>query len=435
MINICPYRRNNSLLLKFQIVEWTVQRTDLSYHLHRLLNYEFNISELSSMTQPVLPGINSFLSEAVLYKNKRLALVTNDAAKTTDGILSRVALLKNDFNLVKIFSPEHGITVAGADGAFQNNNTDRFTGLPVISLYGNHIFPTGQDLSDIDIVLFDIPDVGCRFYTYLWTMTYVMESCALYGKQLIILDRPNPIGGNMAMAEGPMLDEINCSSFIGRWSIPVRHSCSLGELALFFSSTKINNPDLKIVRVKNWQRNQMAGTAGFDFIPTSPAIQNISTALLYPGTGLLEGINVNEGRGTDKPFSIFGAPWINADKLMKAFQSKNLPGISVKTCTYTPTDSLYKEEKCSGLELFITEPLKLRPVKTGIEILRTLIHLFPAEIKQRLYSTRANPSGLGHLDKLLGVENVFEKIKNNTPLLTEVAAEWTGNINSFLLYK
>lgn len=386
------------------------------------------------MTQLVLPGINSFLSLSPEYKNKRLAIVTNNAAKTTDGIFSRVALAKNNFNLIKIFSPEHGISATGEDGAFQNNSTDSFTKLPVISLYGNHISPKEEDLADIDIVLFDIPDVGCRFYTYLWTMTYAMEACALYKKQLIILDRPNPIGGNIEKAEGPMLDENTCSSFIGRWSIPVRHSCTLGELAQYFVFTKNITLDLKIITVKNWQRNEMAGTNGFDFYPTSPAIKNISTALLYPGTGLLEGINVNEGRGTDKPFSILGAPWIDAGKLLEEFQSKKLPGISAMSCTYIPTDSLYKEEKCNGLELNITDEFLFHPVQTGIVILQAIARLFPGNIKERFYTTRANPTGSGHLDKLLGVENAFAKIRTGFPINTDVSKSWPADINPFLLY-
>src|SRR5215204_2084440 len=232
--------------------------------------------------QQVVSGIDIFLQDPEVNKNSRFAIVTNNAAFTSDRILSRLALANKGFNLIKIFSPEHGISVRGADGSFQKNAIDIKTGLPIISLYGDRLMPTEEDLKDIDIVLFDIPDVGCRFYTYLWTMTYIMEACAKYNKQLIILDRPNPISGDLDMAEGPVLDEENCSSFIGRWSIPIRHSCTLGELATYFSNKKVNGLDLKIIPVKNWDRNQIAGIPGFEFYPTSPAIQNISAALIYP---------------------------------------------------------------------------------------------------------------------------------------------------------
>ena len=217
--------------------------------------------------QQVISGIDAFLQDPEVNKNLRFAIVTNNAAFTSARILSRLELVDKGFNLVKIFSPEHGISVKGEDGAYQKDAIDIKTALPIISLYGDRLMPSEEDLKDIDIVLFDISDVGCRFYTYLWTMTYVMEACAKYNKPLIILDRPNPIGGNLEMAEGPMLDEKNCASFIGRWSIPIRHSCTLGELSTHFSDRKIKGLDLKVVRVKNWDRNQAAN----DFYPNGYA--------------------------------------------------------------------------------------------------------------------------------------------------------------------
>ena len=190
----------------------------------------------------VLFGADSFIKQAARFKNVRIGFVTNNAATTSKGVQSRIALVDAGFAITKLFSPEHGLTTKGKDGAYQNNTIDPYTHLPVVSLYGEHLMPSANDMNDIDIVLFDIPDVGCRFYTYLWTMTYVMETCALHNKPLIILDRPNPISGAIKKAEGPMLDEKNCSSFIGRWDIPIRHSCTLGELATYFSvSRKINN--------------------------------------------------------------------------------------------------------------------------------------------------------------------------------------------------
>ena len=315
--------------------------------------------------QQVISGIDIFLQATEVNKNSRFAIVTNNAAFTSARILSRLALVEKGFKLVKIFSPEHGISVKVADGLFQKDSIDIKTALPIISLYGDRLKPTEEDLKDIDIVLFDIPDVGCRFYTYLWTMTYVMEACAKYNKQLIILDRPNPISGNLEMAEGPILDEKNCASFIGRWSIPIRHSCTLGELATYFSNKKIKGLDLKVVPVKNWDRNRIVN----DFYPTSPAIQNISTAVVYPGMGLLEGINVNEGRGTDKPFLRFGAPWINAEELQVEMGNKKITGIEIRPCYYLPTDSLYKNEKCYGLELSVTDTNKFHPVVFFIDII------------------------------------------------------------------
>ena len=380
--------------------------------------------------QQVISGIDAFLQDPEVNKNSRFAIVTNNAAFTSERILSRLALIEKGFNLVKIFSPEHGISVKGEDGVYQKDAIDVKTALPIISLYGDRLMPTEEDLKDIDIVLFDIPDVGCRFYTYLWTMTYVMEACSKFNKQLIILDRPNPIGGNLEMAEGPMLDEKDCASFIGRWSIPIRHSCTLGELAIYFSIKKMKGLDLKIVKVKNWDRGRIVS----DFCPTSPAIQNILTALVYPGMGLLEGVNVNEGRGTDKPFMQFGAPWINAEELQMELKNKNVTGIDLKPCSYIPADSLYKNEACDGLELNLTDINKFRPVAFGIDLISVLLKLYPQWIKERAYITNANPSGGGHLDKLLGIKNVFETLKDGKTIQTDFSKTWLSEISSFLLY-
>ena len=387
-----------------------------------------------AVMQQVIPGIDGFLQKTELFKNHRLGLVTNNAAFTSGRLLSRLALLKNGFNLVKIFSPEHGISVKGEDGVYQSHSTDIKTDLPVISLYGDRLMPSEEDLAGTDVILFDIPDVGCRFYTYLWTMTYVMEACAKYNKQLIILDRPNPIGGDLSKTEGPMLDEINCSSFIGRWSMPVRHSCTLGELANYFLAKKVNGLDLKIIAAQNWKRDRIAGTDGFDFYPTSPAIQNISTALVYPGMGLLEGINVNEGRGTAHPFMQFGASWINAEELKTVIIQKDLPGIDIKSCSYIPIDSLYKNENCNGLELKITDPGKFRPVSFGMHLIAALHKLYPDQVKERAYVTNANPSGKGHLDKLLGIKNASDLFRHETAIKTEVSGAWSMEVGSYLLY-
>ena len=383
--------------------------------------------------QQVLPGIDVFLQDPGVNKNSKFAIITNNAAFTSDRILSRLALVNKGFGLVKIFSPEHGISVRGEDGVYQKDAVDIKTALPIISLYGDRLMPTEDDLKDIDIVLFDIPDVGCRFYTYLWTMTYVMEACAKYNKQLIILDRPNPIGGNQEMAEGPMLDEKNCSSFIGRWSIPIRHSCTLGELANYFSNKKVKGLDLKIIPVKNWQRDQMAGT-GFDFYPTSPAIKNIETALVYPGMGLLEGINVNEGRGTDKPFIQFGAPWINGEALHAELNKRSCAGIKMSPCSYFPIDSLYKNETCYGLDLKVTDAHRFHPVNFGIDLISVLFKLYPQQVKERAYVTNANPTGGGHLDKLMGAKDSFDLFKAGRAHQPDISISWLQEITPYLLY-
>lgn len=384
------------------------------------------------MSSPLQYGIDYLLLNHP-FKQQRFALVTNNAARTVSGESSRTALLKNKFHLTKLFSPEHGITVTGADGKEQHNSTDAVTGLPVISLYGKKLKPSQEDLTDIDAVLFDIPDAGCRFYTYLWTMAYVMEACAQNNKPFIILDRPNPVGALIENAEGPFLDEATCSSFIGRWSIPLKHSCTLGELALYFAAARLPQLSIEVIPVQNYQRHY-TGLNEFPFIPTSPALQTIESAMLYPGTGLLEGVNINEGRGTHHSFTGTGAPWIQAAQLCEAMNALQLPGVIFSTIQYKAAAPPYTNEICSGVQMRVTNHLQLKAVHTGISMLQTIAALYPRQLQERLYPTHANPSGTQHLDKLLGIRNAFELIVSGTPFNTEVAEEWHKKIQPYLLY-
>ncbi|CAN5578353.1 DUF1343 domain-containing protein [soil metagenome] len=382
------------------------------------------------MTQ-VKFGVDQLIEQDALPKIKRMALVCNHASLTAHGIPTRLALLKHGFNLVKLFSPEHGLNAKGIDGTFQKDGKDELTGLPVISLYGDRLAPTGQDLFDVDYVLFDVPDIGCRFYTYLWTMTHVMEACTEFAKPLIILDRPNLIGGNLSLTEGPMLDEICCASFIGRWNIPLRHSCTLGELAKYFKAVKMPALQLEVIPAKNWDRIK---NTGYIFTPTSPAITGKTAALLYPGMGLLEGINVNEGRGTPSPFEICGAPWIDPYQLHETFSHAANAGVVCEPVSYIPDAGLYAGEICTGLKFTVVDDTVFRPVQTGISLVRCIDQCAGSDLAERLYCTLANPSGNSHLDKLLGVQHAFNLIKNGVAINTSVSQQWIELINNFLLY-
>jgi uncharacterized protein YbbC (DUF1343 family) len=378
----------------------------------------------------ILPGIDNFL-QSTSYRNRRIALLCNEASVTSNGIRSRVALKDNGFKIVKLFSPEHGLNALGEDGHYQPDGIDSVTGLPIMSLYGDHLAPQEEDFRNIDMVLFDLPDIGCRFYTYLWTMTYMMEACAAFSIPFVITDRPNPIGGNLLQTEGPMLDEANCSSFIGRWSIPLKHSCTLGELAIYFKATKVPALQLAIIPVNNWQREIRDAST---FTPTSPAIKKLNTALLYPGTGLLEGINVNEGRGTEFPFEVCAAPWINQEELRSYFMLINQAGLHVEAISYVAKSGLYAGEVCDGIKFSVMDANSFQAVGMGISIIRTLMKLYPDRVGERLYQTVANPGGQGHLDKLLGIPDAFYRLKNGEKIITNVSEEWSGVINDYLIY-
>jgi uncharacterized protein YbbC (DUF1343 family) len=382
------------------------------------------------ISRQVRTGIDQLIARATEFKGKRIALVCNEASLITDAVPSRVALIQNGFSLVKLFSPEHGLKSAGEDGSYQAHGTDSLTGLEVISLYGDALAPGEADLDNVDLVIFDLPDIGCRFYTYLWTMTCIMESCEKFNVSLLIADRPNPIAGRFEYAEGPMPDPA-CASFIGRWSMPLKHNCTLGELARYFQPVHTPNLWLEIMPMDNWNRSQ---TGGFPFFPTSPSIRSRKAASLYPGTGLLEGICINEGRGTSRPFEQFGAPWIHAPDLKDLIDSFGIPDLSTQTVTFIPASGLYRGETCHGLFLENTCMSECKPVAMGIKIIESLFTLYPDKIRERLYPTVANPGGSGHLDKLLGIPDALHRIVKNKNIVTEIGKEWEQSMRDFLIY-
>jgi uncharacterized protein YbbC (DUF1343 family) len=386
-------------------------------------------------------GIDILLASSPSWKNDRIGLVTNHAATTKDSTPSREALLKQQFNIQKLFSPEHGLDVSGADGHEMKDGVDILTGLPVISLYSTKLAPSKEDFDELDIILFDIPDVGSRFYTYLWTMTHVMEACAFHKKKLVILDRPNPVSGNMDLAEGPMLDESQ-ASFIGRWAIPVRHSCTLGELALYFNASRNIQCDLEIIKCEGWERNFFYPDWGMRFVPTSPAIQSFESMLLYPGLCLLEATNISEGRGTDYSFCCAGAPWIRGEAIAGILNEMGLDDLTVIPIKFTPADknSKYYGQLCGGVQLEVREPDFFQSVSYGLILIRLIKQMYPQQFAWAPYPTLVNPTGKQHLDKLLGMadsEKIFElslpKFIAEITRITQCRG-WKEEIKSSLLY-
>lgn len=389
------------------------------------------------MLTKVKYGIDVLIENNPTWKTKKIGLVTNAAAKTNQHQSSYLALLEAGFNIIKLFSPEHGFDTKGADGVSIKNQTDSCTQLPIVSLYGDHLSPSGEDLADLAIILFDIPDVGVRFYTYLWTLTYVLEACKKHHKAIIVLDRPNPIAGNLKQSEGPMLNEIHCSSFIGRWNIPLKHSCTLGELALYFNATKFINADLTVIACKNWNRNDYQPNWGIEFIPTSPAIRNFNSAMLYPGLGLLEATNISEGRGTNLPFEIAVAPWLTEIDFIKVEKDLNL---SFNPIEITPTEGKYINEKCFGLQMKQNSHPQFKALEFGLLLIKLIKDRFPEYFKWQTYPTHVNTTGKKHLDKLLGIPNSQQIFELPLPLFkTEIkmicsTTDWQQIIKPYLSY-
>ena len=384
-------------------------------------------------------GVDEIILQNPAWKTKRIGLVTSDAATTNTGILSRTALLNAGFNIVLLFSPEHGISAKAPDGEAQQNGIDEITGLPIISLYGNKSMPTAEDLENIDLLLFDIPDIGARFYTYLWTLTYVLEACAIHKKELIVLDRPNPVSGNFDAAEGPFLEE-GSSSFIGRWNIPIKHSCTLGELALYFNNKKNIDASLTVVTVKNWDRDTYVTNWETNFVPTSPAIQNPNSMLLYPGLCLLEATNLSEGRGSQYSFETAAAPWLQTNEIIGFINQSFGDEIKASSISITPISGKYAQTLCKGIHFEVIDPLFYKPVFFGLLLLYIIRAKHPQAFLWAPYKTAVNPSGKNHLDKLLGINNaqkLFElplpQFIANCTKLTHCAG-WPEQMIPYLLY-
>ena len=384
-------------------------------------------------------GIDIILKNEPNWKKDRIAMLTNDAARTSSGIQSRLALKNAGFNLITIFSPEHGINTLGEDGALIHDGIDALTGLPVISLYGEKYIPTADDLKKIDILLFDVPDAGTRFYTYLWSMTYWIEAAAKYNKQVFILDRPNPLGGNLTLSEGPMLDE-SITSFIGRFNIPVKHQCTLGELAIYFNTIQNWGANLKVIQCEGWQREQLFFDWHQKWINPSPALQNIEAALLYPGLCFFEATNVSVGRGTPYSFEWIGAEWLNQKEIMMLAQ--NMLGEDFKlepinlAIQVANVSSIFK-----GIRIKVKDPYHYPAVMNGLLLLKLIKDLHPNDFKWMPYPTNANPSGENHLSLLLGIQDAEQLFQlplkdwlQNCMKIIKVR-NWSHTITPFLLYE
>lgn len=390
------------------------------------------------MTTKFRLGVDIMLSRPVFGKKERLGLITNNAALTSGFIPSRKALMQ-EYNLVKLFSPEHGLDAAGADGHFMHNRTDALTGLPVVSLYGERLAPDQQNLEDIDCLLVDLPDIGSRFYTYLWTMTHALEACAQFNKPLFIADRPNPLSGDLSLAEGPMLDEQQAASFIGRWRMPVRHSCTLGELALYFNAVKKINCPLQVIPCEGWNRNSLHPDHCTSFVPPSPAISCFESALLYPGLCFLEATNISEGRGTALPFRIAGAPWMKPEKITERFNAMT-QGAIAREVDFLPEAGKYAGQSCKGIMLHVSDPYFFRPVKSGLMLLKLIIDAHPQDFAWAAYPTHVNRSGSNHLQLLTGqkqAETLFDLPMQDFKEKLETfisAGQWVADVNPYLLY-
>ncbi|MBL8206806.1 MAG: DUF1343 domain-containing protein, partial [Blastocatellia bacterium] len=334
-------------------------------------------SNIFSSPRSTLNGIDVLARDNyTLLKGKRVGLITNHTGKDRSGNTTIDLLFKApDVKLVALFSPEHGIRGA-LDQEKITNSTDEKTGLPIFSLYGETRKPTDEMLKNLDVLVFDIQDIGARFYTFISTMGLALESAAKSKVKFIVLDRVNPING--AGVEGPIADADKLS-FIAHHRMPIRHGMTVGELAQLFNTERNLNADLQIVKVENWRRRAWFDETGMTWINPSPNMRSLTQATLYPGVCLLEPTNVSVGRGTDTPFEVIGAPYIDGQKLATALNAAKLNGVRFVPVRFTPTTSVNKGLDCGGVNLIITNRDAFEPVLTGLEMAAQIYKLYPKE--------------------------------------------------------
>ncbi len=317
-------------------------------------------------------------------RHKRIGLVTNHSGLTLAGERTiDVLAARDDLYLDKLFAPEHGL--GGRRDERVEDGIDEASGLPMFSLFNQaqRYRPSAQQLHGLDVVLYDIQDIGCRFYTYLSTLGYVLEACAENGVAVYVLDRPNPIGG--LNVEGPSSDAA-LESFVAYHPMPLRHGMTVGEMARLFNRERRINADLRVVTMAGWQRQFWHPDTGQRWVDPSPNIRDVTAAALFPGVGLLECTNVSVGRGTDRPFHVFGAPWIQADALAARLAERDLPALSFEPITFLPDDSRHKchGQVCEGVRFVVEDVHELEPARLGLALIESLRDLYPTtwEYKQ-----------------------------------------------------
>ena len=374
---------------------------------------------LPRRTREVSAGVDALVSDGFRQiAGKRAGLVTNRTGRARSGrstveILASAEAKRAGVELVRLFSPEHGLKTDSEEKV--PDSVDPVSKLPVRSLFGETRRPRPQDFDGLDVLLYDIQDVGARFYTYLTTMGYVMEEAAKAGVPILVLDRPNPIGGDAV--EGPAADSDKLS-FTAYHPIPIRTGMTIGELALLFNSEREIGADLRVVKMRGWSRALWFDETGLEWVNPSPNMRSLAAAALYPGVGLLETTNLSVGRGTDTPFEIVGAPWIEASRLAEVLAARAIPGVRFSPLHFTPIASAYAGQRCGGIRIDVVDREALRPVSLGMEIATALRDLYPVDWQRE------------KLLQLLANQDAFRRLERGEPA-SRIVASWQKDLEEF----
>lgn len=356
------------------------------------------------------------------FAGKRIGLITNLTGRDRNGVLT-VEVLRREpsLTLAALFSPEHGFygveegPVESPVG-FKGGRGGGGSSLIIHSLYGDTRRPTAAMLAGLEGLVFDIQDIGTRFYTYATTMAYAMEEAAAHGLPMVVLDRPNPINGTQV--QGPLLDAGELS-FVGYAPIPLRHGMTMGELARYFNEELDIGADLTVIEVEGWQRRNWYDATGLTWVNPSPNMRNLVQATLYPAVGPLETTNLSVGRGTDEPFEWFGAPWIDARRLAAFLNAADLPGIRFVPRARTPDTSVYADELCHGVDLLLTDRNTFAAGRTAITLAHALHTLYPDDWEMERFP------------RLWGRPEVVDQLRSGLST-AEIAASWQDDLRAFL---
>ncbi|MEG0692238.1 MAG: DUF1343 domain-containing protein [Oscillospiraceae bacterium] len=343
-------------------------------------------------------GIDNIKAAESLLKGAKIGLITNPTG-LDKNFKSTIDILNEDYQLVCMFSPEHGVRGDLQAGDHVESYTDSKTNLPVYSLYGTSPHIKSEIMDTIDIIVFDIQDVGARFYTYLYTLAYAMQDCKKAGKRVVVLDRINPISANKV--EGTVLDK-NFTSFVGRFPIATRYSLTIGEYANYINDTQDIHCDLTVVKCTGYNRSLYFDETGLTFVSPSPNLPTIDSCICYIGTCLFEGTNLSEGRGTTKPFELIGAPFLNAKAVIAEMSQVPHEGVLLRETYFTPSFSKYQSTLCSGIALHITDKNVFEPFKLGVRLL-DIIRKTHSEFE---FIKPLKEGGKPFIDLLLGTDEI-----------------------------
>lgn len=379
----------------------------------------------------VQSGAEVLISEKLdLLEGRRVGLVTNHSAVVGDDHLIDL-LDEAGIEITALFGPEHGIRGDADAGEKIDNSIDEKTGAPIYSLYGQNRKPTAEMLENVDILMYDIQDIGARFYTYISTLGYAMQAAAENNIPFVVLDRPNPLGGELV--EG-FVREPEYESFVGLYPIPVVHGLTVGELAkMIKGESMLDNLDglkLRVIEMKNWRRNMLWPETGLSWIPPSPNIPEFETALIYPGACFFEGTRASEGRGTMDPFILLGAPWADSTALAEELNKENLSGLKFEAASFTPqsikemdSDPKWQGEALGGIRYKITNPQSVKPVAAGVYVLKAFYNSTPESERDDFFS----PS---RLNRLAGTDRLFTMIRQGSSA-PEIIASWNEEVEKF----